>query len=121
MLRRRVSPTETEQLQVYSRIVREALEMDAACPNARQNPAPPVHELGQCHAHPPLPTRAFRPAVIDTDLETGATEVLPAASLSSRRHLETRLVNQEYELDTGQGFDSEQRSKSAGVREGELV
>ena len=58
MLRRRVQPTQSEQMQAYSRIVREALEMDDVSDNNIQpTHAHPVHELGQGHAHPPIPSR----------------------------------------------------------------
>lgn len=49
MLRRHVSPTESEKMAAYSIIVREALEMDAFSASTHLNLAHPVHELGQGH------------------------------------------------------------------------
>lgn len=92
MLRRRVSPTESEKLAAYSILVREALEMDTVSADARLNLAHPVRELGQGHSHTPQP--------LDAPLGSDAES---SPYVSQRRSQISKLS----ELDTGQGFDVE--------------
>lgn len=94
MLRRRVSPTESEKLAAYSILVREALEMDTVSADARLNLVHlnPVHESGQGYSHTPKP--------LDVPLGSDAES---SPYVSHRRSQIPKLS----ELDTGQGFDVE--------------
>lgn len=92
MLRRRVSPTESEKLAAYSILVREALEMDTVSDNACFNLAHPVHEHGQGHSHPPQPLEVPH----NSDLES-------STYVSHRRSRTPQLSG----LDTGQSFETE--------------